>query len=92
MNGLVFDLWGGALKTVMLVGAPFIVAALVVGLATSLIQAMTQLQDASLTFVPKLLAAGAVIAIAGHWVLGQLVLYFTTVFEGASTIGRGGGL
>lgn len=91
MSGLILDLWSGALQTVMLVGAPFVVAALAVGLLTSLIQAMTQLQDTALSFVPKVLATGLVLALAGNWVLAHLVRYFTTAFQGAATIGGGGG-
>jgi flagellar biosynthetic protein FliQ len=69
------DLWRGALGTLGAVGAPFLVAAVAVGLVTSLFQAATQLQDNVLSFVPKLLAIAGILGLAAPWLLGQLVRY-----------------
>ncbi len=62
-----------ALYTMLTVAAPVLIAVLVVGLLVSLFQAVTQIHEATLSFVPKLIAAIAVFAIAGPWMLGTLV-------------------
>ena len=85
------DIWRGALTAAALVGAPFVLAALLVGLVTSLLQAATQLQDNALTFVPKVVATGAVLVVAGPWVLGQLVRYGHLAFTIVEHIGLEGG-
>lgn len=54
-------------------GAPILLVTLVVGVLVSLFQAITQVQEMALSFVPKLVAAGAVILFGGNWMLGQLV-------------------
>lgn len=64
-----------ALITAVLVGGPLLLTALVVGTAVSLLQAVTQVQEMTLVFVPKILAVFAVIALAGGWML-QLVTAF----------------
>lgn len=69
------DLWRGALVTTAMVGAPFLLVTLAVGLLVSVIQAATQLQENVLVFVPKLVAVGVVLALGGHWLLGELTAY-----------------
>ena len=59
----------------MKVAVPMLLAGLVVGLVVSVFQAVTQIQEQTLSFIPKILALVAVIAIAGPWMLGQLVTY-----------------
>ena len=74
------DLWRGALTVTAAVSAPFLIVGLVVGLAVAVVQTATQLQEAILTFVPKLAAALIVIALAGHWMLDKLTRYTTAAF------------
>jgi flagellar biosynthetic protein FliQ len=62
---------------ILAVGGPLLAAGLVVGLAVSVFQAVTQLQEMTLAFIPKLVAELLVLALLGHWMLGQL-LAFTT--------------
>lgn len=62
-------LWGA-----LLISAPVLVATLVVGLLISILQVVTQVQDMSLTFVPKLVAAVAALTVFGPWMLRKLVL------------------
>ncbi|MBL8386731.1 MAG: flagellar biosynthesis protein FliQ [Hydrogenophaga sp.] len=62
-----------ALFMVLIVAAPVLGAVLVVGLLVSLFQAITQIHEATLSFVPKLIAAIAVVAIAGPWMMTTLV-------------------
>ena len=64
-----------ALLMLLMVSAPVLGAMLIVGLAVSLFQAVTQINEATLAFVPKLVAAVAVFAVAGPWMLSMLVEY-----------------
>ncbi|MGI9218066.1 MAG: flagellar biosynthesis protein FliQ [Hydrogenophaga sp.] len=62
-----------ALYMLLMISAPVLIAVLVVGLVVSVFQAITQIHEATLSFVPKLVAAIAVFAIAGPWMLTTLV-------------------
>ena len=64
-----------AMTVAMKVSAPFLVAGLIVGLLVSIFQAATQINEATLSFIPKIIATGAVIALAGPWMLDQIVSY-----------------
>ncbi len=59
----------------LLLSFPVLLATLVVGLAFSVLQVVTQLQEMSLSFIPKLLAAGAAVVAFGPWMLRTLVTY-----------------
>ena len=82
------DLWRGALIAAITVSAPFLVAGLVVGVVVAVVQTATQLQEAILTFVPKLAAAGVVLALAGHWVLDRLGRYATEAITAQAAVDR----
>ncbi len=62
-----------ALVTTLKIAAPILLASLVVGLLVSLIQSITQIQDFTLTFVPKLAAIALVIFFAGHFMLNSFL-------------------
>ena len=70
-----FHLGQQGLYMLLLVSAPVLLAVLVVGLVVSIVQAATQINEATLSFVPKVLAAVAVLALAGPWMLTMLVEY-----------------
>ncbi len=70
-----------ALWMLLMVSAPVLGVVLVVGLLVSLFQAVTQINEATLAFVPKLLAAVAVFALAGPWMLATLVDYIRRTME-----------
>ncbi|AGX88362.1 flagellar biosynthesis protein FliQ [Candidatus Symbiobacter mobilis] len=70
-----------ALWMLVLISTPVLGAVLVVGLIVSLFQAVTQINEATLAFVPKLLVAVAVFALAGPWMLNMLVDYIRRTFE-----------
>lgn len=61
------------LGTALLVGAPVLVVVTLLGLAISLLQALTQVQEQALSFVPKLLGAALVMFLLGPWMIGRLV-------------------
>jgi len=64
-----------ALLVSLKVSMPFLLAGLVVGVVVSVFQAVTQIQEQTLSFIPKIIVTGAVMALAGPWMLNQLLLY-----------------
>ncbi len=66
---LIVEMMGVTMK----VALPMLLVALVVGLAISVLQAVTQIQEQTLSFIPKILGLVAVVAIAGPWMLGTVV-------------------
>ncbi len=70
----------------LLVSAPILLAVLVVGLVVSVFQAATQINEATLSFVPKVVAAVAVLAIAGPWMLTMLVEYIQRTLLAIPTV------
>jgi len=77
----VVDLSRNMIMTALLVSAPMLLVALVVGLIVSLIQAVTQIQEQTLSFVPKLAAVGATFLIALPWIMQVLVKYTSELFR-----------
>jgi flagellar biosynthetic protein FliQ len=60
--------------------APILLVSLGVGLAVSLFQSVTQIQEATLAFVPKLVGVALVLAVGGHWMLAELVGFTNQLF------------
>ena len=63
----------------LLVAGPLLLSALVVGLVISIFQAATQINEATLSFVPKIVAAVVVLALAGPWMMTSLVEYLRSI-------------
>ena len=70
-----------AMEIALLLSAPVLSVGLVLGLLTSILQAVTQLQEMSLTFIPKLLGVAAVLLLLSPWMLRILVTYTATLIE-----------
>ena len=71
----------GAMKLSLLLAAPLLLVALVTGLLISLFQAATQINEMTLTFIPKLLAVFATLVIAGPWMLDTVLDYMRNLFS-----------
>lgn len=69
------------LYLVLLISAPPILASLVIGLVISLFQAMTQVQEQTLSFAPKILVVFGVLALVGPWIGSQLVRFTFSLFD-----------
>jgi flagellar biosynthetic protein FliQ len=69
------------LTMLLMVSAPVLGVVLLVGLVVSIFQAATQINEATLSFVPKIVAAVAVLAFAGPWMLSTLVEYLQRVLQ-----------
>jgi flagellar biosynthetic protein FliQ len=72
-----------------LLAAPPLLAGLVVGVIIGIIQSATQIQETSLTFVPKLVAVGVSLVVSGPWALDKLVGFFHLVLDQMSRTGAG---
>lgn len=62
--------------------APILVTSLVIGFAISLFQSLTQIQEATLAFVPKLIGVGVALLLCGNWMMHTLVAFTNDLFEG----------
>ena len=69
-----------ALLTAVLVSAPILVVSLVIGMLVSVFQAMTQINEVTMTFVPKIFGVFAVAAVLGPWMVGTIVNYTQRLF------------
>lgn len=69
------------LTMLLMVAAPVLLVVLVVGLVVSIFQAATQINEATLSFVPKVVAAVAVLVVAGPWMVTTLVEYLQRVLQ-----------
>ena len=77
LNGVVKD----TIVTAIKVGAPILIVVLVVGLVISIIQATTQIQEQTLTFVPKLIVTAIVGLMLGNWMLNTLISFTKRIFD-----------
>ena len=75
-----------ALWVTMLLGAPLLLSALGVGLLVGMFQAATQINEMTMSFIPKLLVLVAALLLAGPWMLGVIVNYTTQLFDQIPTL------
>ncbi len=85
---LILKLGQDAIKTVALIAGPMLVGALVIGLVVSVFQAVTQINEATLTFIPKMIVIFLVILIAGPWMLDVMTTYTTELFTNIAAFVR----
>ncbi|HKE81686.1 MAG TPA: flagellar biosynthesis protein FliQ [Solirubrobacteraceae bacterium] len=76
----VVELSTQALELALRVALPLLLVGLVVGVAVSVFQAVTQIQEQTLSFIPKILALAGVLIVAGPWMLNQLLSYTTDLW------------
>jgi flagellar biosynthesis protein FliQ len=82
----VVNLASQAMSLALKVGAPLLIAALVVGVIVSVFQAVTQIQEQSLSLIPKIVAVAVVLVVLGPWMLGQLVSYTAALYSAIPTM------
>ena len=78
---MVLDIGRDALWVIALLSAPMLLSALAVGLFVGMIQAATQIQEMTLTFIPKLIVLALALLIAGPWMLAVLTDFTTNLFQ-----------
>ena len=76
------DLGRQALWTILLVGSPVLLAGLIVGLAVGLFQALTQIQEQTVSFVPKIVVMLLVLGVSLPWLISRMVQYTTDLIAG----------
>jgi flagellar biosynthetic protein FliQ len=82
----VVNLASQAMSLALKVAGPLLLVGLVVGLVVSVFQAVTQIQEQSLTLIPKIVGIAVVVVLLGPWMLGQLVSYTTNLYTEIPTL------
>jgi flagellar biosynthetic protein FliQ len=82
----VVSLASQAMDLALKVAGPLLLVALVLGLLVSVFQAVTQIQEQSLTLIPKIVGIAVVIVVLGPWMLGQLVAYTDNLYSSIPTL------
>ncbi len=85
---LVIKLGQDALRTTAMLAAPLLVSTLVVGLAVSIFQALTQINEATLTFIPKMIVVAVIFVLAGPWMMDVMSTYTINLFENIAVMVR----
>jgi flagellar biosynthetic protein FliQ len=75
-----------AMMLTLKISAPFLLAGLAVGLIISIFQAATNIQEQTLSFIPKIVVTGVVVLIGGPWMLDQIVSYTQALFTSIPTL------
>lgn len=76
----VMTIGGHAMQVTLMVAAPVLIVVLVIGLLVSIFQAATQINEQTLSFIPKLVGVVASLVVAGPWMLSTMVDYMRTIF------------
>jgi flagellar biosynthetic protein FliQ len=82
----VVNLASQAMSLSLKIAGPLLLVGLVAGLVVSIFQAVTQIQEQSLTLIPKIVGIAAVVVVLGPWMLGQLVAYTTALYTSIPTM------
>jgi flagellar biosynthetic protein FliQ len=77
----VLDIGLDAMIVAAKLSAPVLITALVVGFAVSLVQSVTQIQEVTLSFVPKAIAVAVALLVCGHWMIAELVSFTQALFD-----------
>ncbi len=77
----VLEIAAGALEISAKLALPALLLTLAIGVVVSIVQTITQIQEQSLTFVPKLLGVGAIVLVGGNWMLKELIEWVTRLWQ-----------
>lgn len=77
----VIHIVSGAMVMAAKLAGPILASCLAIGVVVALVQTVTQIQEMTLTFVPKLLGAAAIITVGGHWMIRQMVAWVTDLWR-----------
>jgi flagellar biosynthetic protein FliQ len=87
-DAVVLDLLRSAFVITLLSGGPLLGVMLLIGVAVSILQALTQVQEPTLTFLPKMIGAGLVCLVGGAWMLEQVIRFTTQLFGNLALYAR----
>lgn len=79
-DAAVIEIATHAIMTSAKLAAPILIVSLGIGLGVSIMQSVTQIQEVTLTFVPKLIGVALVVVLAGHWMLREMITFTQTLF------------
>ncbi len=79
-----------AMQLALKVGGPILIVGLVIGLLISVFQAVTQIQEQTLSFIPKVIGLAAVVIVGGPWMLGQMLGYTAQLWSAIPSMVGGG--
>lgn len=85
---VVIQLGQDALRTTALLAAPLLISTLIVGLVISVFQALTQINEQTLTFIPKMIVVAIVFVLTGPWMIDVMSSYTVHLFDNIATIVR----
>ena len=86
----VIDILRGAVEISTKLAAPILMASLAIGVGVSVVQTITQIQEMTLTFVPKLLGVAAILLAGGNWMMREVVNWVTLLWQQIPTLAQGG--
>jgi flagellar biosynthesis protein FliQ len=75
-----------AMELALKIGAPIMLVGLVIGLGVSVFQAVTQIQEQTLSFIPKIVGMAVLVVVLGPWMLGQLITWTQQLYAGIPTM------
>lgn len=80
-EGMIIDLFSETIKVILFLSAPMLLGGLLIGLLIAIFQATTQIQEATLAFVPKIVVVFLILILTGSWMINSLVQYTNEVFN-----------
>ena len=83
----VIDLGRNAVKTVLLISSPMLLSGLIVGLMISIFQAATQINEQTMTFIPKIVAVLVALILFAPWIIRIMLAFTQNIFQGISLVG-----
>lgn len=88
-QGQIMEIGAKTMWVTLQISLPVLGVSLIVGLLVSIFQAVTQLQEPTLTFIPKILAVVVVIVVAGPWMMNTMLAFTVELWGGIPSIGKG---
>lgn len=78
---MVIDLFSETIKIILFLAAPMLLGGLLIGLIIAIFQATTQIQEATLAFVPKIVVVFMILMLTGSWIINSLIEFTNNVFS-----------
>lgn len=85
---MIYFLGKETIKVAAMLSAPLLISSLIIGLLVSIFQAITQINEATLTFIPKILVISIVLILVGPWMMDEMMKFTTMLFENIATYVR----
>lgn len=80
-EGMIIDIFTEAIRVILMLSAPMLLSGLLIGLLIAIFQATTQIQEATLAFVPKIVVVFLVLVLTGSWIINSLLKFSLSMFD-----------